>query len=238
MKISNSEQLQSYLVPILQQALGDNLVCAFLQGASAHPEYISGKDPWDLSLFLATLDPKSLPDLTAVHKALEKAKVRLNYLFTPDMALSATDTYPLEFLNLAHQHFILCGYLPIAGFIPVPSVLRLQCERELRGLLIHLHREYVLHAHQPKELRQIFSNTMPRFIPVFNGVYWLINGGQYPSGSASCLRTIDSHWQLGNLFQRVMTPPKDPLELKWLAGEYIVGIEKILKTIDFMEESQ
>lgn len=220
---TRAEHLQK--IPLVaQQILGPNLLGIFHQNDQ-------------VSLYLQTSHPKELPDFYPLLKSLGKAKADLAYLFTPETILTAQDTFPMEFLDLRYDHTHLWGTFPFEGFTPQPLALRLQCERELRGLLIHLRREYLLHSHSNKELKNMVRYTMPRFQPIFLGIYALLNGMQLPLTRNHCLETIDTHWNLGNLFNRLHSLPKSHQELKWLVGDYILGVESILKTIDRMEVS-
>lgn len=234
MGIQSVEQLRTALQSTLDAIPEGKCIGAFAFGACMDDDF-NPKQGFEIGFFLHSLNPKELPDFAPIIKAFGKANSSLGFLFTPDMVHSASDTYPLEFLNLANRHAVLHGEFPLQGFMPHPMALRHQCERELRGLLIHLHREFAIHSGSPKELRAMLQYTLPRFQPVFRGIYWLLNQFQYPSSTAECLMFIDSYWQLGNLFPRVSTPPKDSQEVQWLAGDYILSIEKILKTIDHLE---
>ena len=220
------EQVQGALAPLLKATLGDNMLGAFTHG-----------DVWSVSLYLRTSAPKALPDFAPVFKALRKVDARLGYLFTPETISTATDTFPLEFLELSRSHKLLLGEFPLQGFEPNMPMLRLQCERELRGLHIHLQREYVHHASEPKALRAMFTLTLPRFLPIFRAI-GVLTQGRYLLSDEECLQAVDTEWQLGNLFSRLGAPPKGVQDLRSLAGDYILGIERILTTIDRMEVKQ
>ena len=234
--IKTVDELRAKIVPILQEALGDQLICAFAHGVCADPQFVPGVAPWEVSLFVKELDSDTIPDLSAVLKPFSKAGAELHYLFTPDMVKRAEDTYPLEFLNYSRRHLLLCGTLPIANFEPLRPWLRLQCERELRGLLIHLHREVALRGNSDKDLRTLLRIAPARFVPIFHGAIWLVKG-EYPQSISECLRLIAEHWNLESLLTRLVSLPKDSKELRTLAGDYILGMQKILQTIDQLEET-
>ena len=191
----------------------------------------------DISLVIDTVNPETLPNFKTLQKALDKAQARLAFLWTPETISSALDTFPLEFLNFHFRHEILVGtaQFPWADFQPELSNLRLQCERELRGLSIHLQREVLLAGNNAKGLQSIFQQTLPHFIPIFCGIQWMLQNGRYPESDAACLEFIDSQWQLGNLFSRLARSGLALQELRWLASDYIISIEKIVKTVDRWE---
>ncbi len=213
---------QQEIAPCAQTLFGDNLICLFHQN-------------WRVSVFLHSNNPKDLPDFAPFLKILSKAKASLAYIFSPEMVFSAADTFPLEFLELSHRHTVLAGEFPLTGFTPDLASLRHQCERELRGYLIHLRREAAIHSQSSKDMQSMIAATLPQFDTVFLGIFWLTQAGRFPQGRSQCLETIDQTWQLGNLFSRLVNPPKDVKELRWLVGDYILGIETILKSIDRME---
>jgi len=235
--VKTVDELRAMIVPVLQQALGGQLVCIFAHGNCAESLFVPGSSPWEVSLFVNGLDPKNIPDLSVAQKQLSKAGTDLHYIFTPEMVLHAGDTYPLEFLNLSERHILLHGALPIEKFHPLKPWLRLQCERELRGLLIHMHREVALRGTSTKDLQRLLSIAMPRFLPILHGVVWLVKNEEYPTDNLQCLKTIAQEWNLANLFTRMQQLPKDAIALRSLAGDYIMGMQTILQTIDQLEES-
>lgn len=235
MSITTLDQLRNSLVPTLESIPNPPFLGAFAYGDCMEEEFQPKQQPFDVGLAFESVNPRDLPDLTALLKAFSKNNARLGFLFTPAKIISAGDTFPLEFLNISQRSFVLQGTSPLQGFRPNPKSLRHQCERDLRGLVMHLHREYVLHQGSPKELQKLLAFTLPRFQPIFRGIYWLFNDSQYPANSKTCTAFIDSHWQLNGILAQVSQPPVDSLILHKLAGDYISGMEKVMNTIDHME---
>lgn len=235
MAILELEQLRAALLPAMDALPKNKFLGAFAFGECMEPHFQPKKQPFDIGLVLESVNPRELPDLTALLKGFASHNARLGFLFTTEKVHSAADTFPLEFLNISNRSYLLTGMSPLDDFSPNPMSLRLQCERELRGLLIHLHREYVLHHSSGKELKTLLAYTFPRFQPVFRGIYWLFNRFQYPSTAEACMSFIDSQWQLGGMLGRIEHPPTDSSALLSLAGDYISSMEQILKTIDHME---
>ena len=223
MTTKSKQEIQNQLAPLAKTLFNDNLVCLFRHGDALS----------QISLFLKDLNPHKLPEISGFLKVLEKMHLSMAYLFTPEMVQTAADTYPLEFLDIAQHHEVLIGEMPLLGFVPSRAALRLQCERELRGLLIHLHRERAIHS-RSSEIRRMLERTFPHFFPVFHGVCWLLDGS-YPQDVPQTLGLIGQHWQLENLFARIQQPVHDQDGLRTLAGDYILGIESITQSIDRME---
>lgn len=235
MAIHTLDQLRLALIPILEKIPKQSFLGAFAYGDCMEDFFQPKSQPFDIGLVFESVNPRDLPDLTSTIKAFTSSNARLGFLFTPDKIRTAADTFPLEFLNISQRHQVLIGNSPLQNFIPSHLALRHQCERELRGLLMHLHREYVLHSGNAKELGTLLSRTIPRFQPIFRGIYWLLNNAHYPKDSATCLAFIDSHWEFNGILEKAKVGSNDSAVLHSLAGDYISAIESIMKTIDRME---
>jgi hypothetical protein len=174
MKITDTSQLQSKWIPFLQSQLSSHLLCAFCHGESAADSFVGSRsNPWRVALFLDTTNPEELPDFFEIQSQTPNT-VFISFIFSHAMVQQAEDVYPLEFLAYAQHHKVLYGEFPFAGFVPQVSHLRAQCERELRGMLIHLRREYFLTPSTAKSRRALMAAVALKAQDIFPGVVWLL----------------------------------------------------------------
>src|SRR5690554_8232491 len=92
------------------------------------------------TLFPYTALFRSIEPLQGLLKKANKAGLCFALFFTPKDLLNATDSFPLEFLHIANKNHLLYGEPILKDFVVDLKELRLQCERELRGRLIQIHR--------------------------------------------------------------------------------------------------
>ena len=212
-KLLNIDELKASEWPkLLQQTFGDNLVSAFLHGNCLMEGFDALHLPWTVSFILKDNSPAEIEKLHPLVKRARKENIHFGYFFSPREIVSALDTFPLEFLHIANRNVALCGITPFVGFEPHRDKLRLQCERELRGILVHL-REGFANTHPGKDMESFASDSIQDALPVLYGVYY-IQTGTYP----------ESHEQVFKRFPELRD------------GNPIETISGIVDQVDSMEE--
>lgn len=212
-KLLNIQELQKSKWPeLLHSTFGENLVSAFLHGNCLMEGFSALDSPWTVSFILKDNSPAVLAKAHELTKQAKRENIQFGYFFTPTELLKSLDTFPLEYLHIANRSAALCGIQPLAGFVPERAKLRLQCERELRGILVHL-REGFVNTKAGKALDKMMNEAIKDILPVLYGVYFL-ETGTYP----------ESHQQV---FERHPELKNENL---------ITAIEGIVNKVDSMEE--
>lgn len=225
-KILNIKELQDSLWPEwLQETFGDNLISAFLHGDCLMEGFNPFKDFWQISFLLKDNSPEKLTPLQDLLRQAEKSRLSFSYYFTPKFFETAGDTFPLELLHISQKNFPILGDAPLQGFHPEAAALRLQCERELRGLIIRLRGKFVYRLRHRTSL-DFFLEAERSLLPILYGVYFLENS-VYPV-SKDVIREAYPFLQL---------PPPGQKEdiVSERANNYIQNVEKILNHVDSME---
>jgi hypothetical protein len=107
------------------------------------PGFTPLKEPWQISFILNNNNPEKLAPLHLLIKKAYQNAITFGYFFTQESLACSADVFPLELLHISKRNEVLLGEPPLSAFTPDRKALRLQCERELRGLLVHLRREFV-----------------------------------------------------------------------------------------------
>ena len=92
---------------------------------------------------VVVLTRDELPFLRALSRngrRFDSAGLGAPLVLTVDGMARSADSYPLELLDLQQCHSPLMGELPLTGLTLKPEHVRLQCERELKSLIISLRR--------------------------------------------------------------------------------------------------
>ncbi len=96
------------------------------------------------------------------------------FIFDELTFANSTDIFPIDYLNMRDYHEILWG-VDVLKDIPIDQrFLRLQCESEMQGKLIHLKSEYVLNSLKPKNLLKLMLHTLSDFDRVMTGILHLV----------------------------------------------------------------
>lgn len=164
----------------LQAAWGGHLRSVIRYGAAAIED--RSTLPADQTI-LIILDEVKAPVLALASDAIRpwvKKGHPMPFIFDERTFAQSTDIFPIDYLNMQDHHEVLWGTDPLQEIQINLGHLRLQCESEMRGKLIHLKSEYVLNCHQPKALLQLMLRTLPDFDRVMTGILHLLR--QRPSG--------------------------------------------------------
>jgi predicted nucleotidyltransferase len=140
------EERLARLAGDLKTALGGNFRSAVLYGSAARGDH-AGRNS-DLNVMVEVEDgaPRVLEPAAAVQRRWEKDGNPPLLIVTGEWIRNSTDVFPLEFMDMLAAHKVFHGEDPLAG-VTVSSVnLRLQCEHELRSLVLKLRSAY-LDAH-------------------------------------------------------------------------------------------
>lgn len=107
------------------------------------------------------------------HDVLRKLKQGKEYplLFTREEIIRGADVFPVEFLNIMHDHKILYGEDILKDIKISKKNLRLQLEFEFRSKLIHLRSEYLIS--RDGELESLILSAIPALAPIMGGLGYL-----------------------------------------------------------------
>lgn len=209
----------------LTEALGDNLISAFLHGDCLMPGFNAFKEKWEMSFILKDNSPQALQPLQGLLKSAAKTGVFFGFFFTKEGIEQSKDTFPLEFLHMAHRHALLLGEEPVCLFETDLNALRLQCERELRGQLIQLRRRFV-YMKEGRTLLDFFLDTEKISLPLFYGIYYLKHR-RYPENHDCVYEEYP--------FLKIAPPTRDEDKVAKRANDYILAVTEIVQIIDTME---
>lgn len=223
--LSVAEFQNSEWPKLFQEALGDNLVSAFIHGDCLMEGFSALESPWTVSFILKS---NSAQDLLPLQKLTAKAKhenIVFNHIFSRFEIKSSQDVFPLEFLHIKSKNVTLCGETPLADFSPNLAELRMECERELRGLLVHL-RQFFLYLKEYRNPHEIYVRSTITLLPLLYGVYYL-STGNYP----------ENHEQVYEIFPGVRIPnmTKDNDVIVANINKYIEAVTTIVNQVDAMK---
>lgn len=180
------------------------------------------ESPWTVSFILKS---NTAQDLLPLQKLTAKAKhenIVFNHVFSRFEIKTSQDVFPLEFLHIKSKNVTLCGETPLADFSPNLAELRIECERELRGLLVHLRRAF-LYLKEDRNPHGIYMRSATTLLPLLYGVYYL-STGKYP----------ESHEQVYEMFPGVRIPnmTKDNDMIVANINKYIEAVTTIVNQVD------
>jgi hypothetical protein len=140
-------------------------------------------------------------------------------------------------MGMRSAYVVVAGEDVLAGLEFAAKDVRSQCERELKGKLIHLRAEYLTHRGSSKELAHLVRRSLETFRLVFAGALYL-KGNHAPSGTRELMDAASAAFCLDcALFGKLhdfgygkLKP--DHEELDRLFDLYVEELDKLSNAID------
>ncbi len=214
-----------------------DLVSIILYGSAACDEYDPGKSDINFMVVL-TEDVIDSVDLAfGVVAKWKKRNVATPLFMTEGFLQTSLDVFPIEYLNFQNNYEVVYGKDIFEGLTFDPSLVRLQCEREIKGKLLLLREAFVETGGRGRDLQHLVSESLGAFVAIFNGLLYL-EGKDLPHRKRQVVREVCGTFDLdGSLFERLLDikekrvkPPGK--EIHGLFKDYLKEIRKLCHGVD------
>lgn len=219
---------------------GDGLASIIVYGSTACGEYIAGTS--DINLMIVVTEDKidSLEQAFAVIKKWRKYNVATPLLLTEDYIRTSLDVFPVEYLNFKNCHEVMYGKDILDELTFDPYLLRLQCEREIKGKLLLLREGYLETMGKAKFIQELISDSLHAFIAIFNGLLYL-KGKGLPRHGRDVITEVCGTFGLDSVtFERLLDIKAKKIkpsakELTEFFKSYLKEIRRLWKLVDKLE---
>jgi len=178
-----SSSLRDKISPFFHEILengGPQIHSMYLVGRVLTEDHEEQTGKIESVIVLNKMDLAFLDILAPLGNKYGKMGIAAPLIMDPAHICNSVDVFPLEFLNFQLAHQALYGEDLFAGLEIDKQELRYQCERELKGKLIWLHRIYISAMGDRKILAADIARHFDGYPPVFRGLLHLL--GQAPAG--------------------------------------------------------
>lgn len=151
----------------------EDLLSIILYGSCARGEYVPKRS--DIN-FMLLLSERGIAQLGKALKTVEKWRrraVATPLFLTHAYIDTSLDTFPIELLNFQAAYRVLRGEDPLGSLVFNLRMLRLQCERELKGKLLHLREQFLETAGSARAVKELIARSLPTFSAIFQGIVYL-----------------------------------------------------------------
>ncbi len=104
---------------------------------------------------------------------LGKAGITAPLIMTPDYISTSLDTFPLEFIEIQQRHVTIFGEDHFDDLVFQDAHVRLQCERELKVILIGLRQGLLAAAGREKFIGALEMDVAEGLMRTLRGLLWL-----------------------------------------------------------------
>jgi len=162
----------------LLKNLDDNVHSIVVYGSAAGVNYNHGVSNINIAVIVKTLDFSVLKQSLALVKSGRKHRISTPLFLTKEYILNALDVFPIEFSEIKEQHRVIFGDDIFKDLdIPLKDV-RLLCEQQIKGKLLHLRQAYLDIGPNPFVLKNLLLSALGDLVPVFRQL--IILKGQKP----------------------------------------------------------
>ena len=234
-KIVDPLEIKQTLVCRLTREFKDNLLSVVMFGSAATPRYVPGKSDINIVIVVRDDSVRSLKELNRIEREWNSRGVVFSFFFTPENIRNSLDVFPLEFSEIKKDHIVFFGPDFFKDLEIGPSFLRLQCERELKGKLFHLKREFIRWHHKKKALQELLKVSYAQFLIVFRGVLSLTGASEIPDNSGKLCALLGKTLGTDVSALEQIAAGQVPGSLDALSGfypGYIAAIERISLSVD------
>ena len=185
---SVSEQIREPLKLFAEKliaGLGNNLQSITVVGSSLTQDYkppssapmglrrTGGQSDINTILVIGRQALSSLNAIASMAKQMSKKKISAPLLMTISYIERSRDVFGIEFLDFQLNHQTILGDDPFASLSFDKKDVRLQCERELKAMLIRLRQGYIAAAANKKLVRDILISAVKGLAPLLRAMLWL-----------------------------------------------------------------
>ncbi len=218
---------------------GTDLVSILLYGSGARGDYRPGAS--DLN-FLIVLSEKAIAELgraLPLLKKWHKRRVATPLFLTEHYIERSLDSFPLEFWEMQRYHQIVYGKDVLKPLTIRRSDLRLQCEREIKGKLLHLRQNYLNSEWKPLRLRAVLTASISGFAAIFNALLFLKDEQPENRRQNIFLKTARVFGLDADVFGKILDIRDKKLKLNkqqtvQLFEQYIEEIRKLAEKVDIL----
>ena len=223
-----------------KELFDDDLISIILYGSAAEGHYRAGKS--DIN-FLVVLTEDGIDNLDrAIGKVRKwkKRRIAVPLFLTEDYIQSSVDVYPIEYLNFQRHHEVVYGKDVLEGIVIDRKMLRLQCEREIKGKLLLLRRTFLETEGRVGPLKEVIRVSLPTFMAIFEALLFLMGHGEQMSREEK-IKQVCSDFALDHdLFDLLVQLKEDRAkvgdeELRNLFKRYLRQVRELATKVDKME---
>jgi hypothetical protein len=157
----------------LSSALGNNLQSITVVGSGLTEDYRAGQSDINTVLVLGRQNLESLNAVASLARPMRRKKISPPLLMTQSYIERSRDVFGVEFLDFQLAHETIMGDDPFVRLDLDKKDVRLQCERELKAMLIRLRQGYIASAANKKLVRDVLISTAKGMAPLLRAMLWL-----------------------------------------------------------------
>ncbi len=215
----------------------DDLLAIALYGSGAKGEYVYKKSDINFLVVLTEPGMQKISIAFELIKKWNKRKVSTPLFLSREYIDSSLDSFPIEFLNMKKYHKEVYGKDILADLVISREYLRLKCEEQVKGKLLHLREGFLQTLGNRVALEALLTATIPAFASLFTALLEFKNSAIPETKNETILKAAEEFKLDQEIFNRVLAVREKTIklekdELVLLTENYIKEIHKLAMIVD------
>lgn len=164
--------INSYVTDIIE---GIEAEAIEISGSILTPDFVPGRSDINSVLVINEMTIDKLDYLASLGRRYGKKGIRAPLFMTPEYIKTSLDVFPIEFLDISTNHKTVYGTDLFSDLEIDKSMLRIQCERDLKARLINLRQGFISAAGDKKSLSNLVFDAFPGYFPIFRAILHLMD---------------------------------------------------------------
>ena len=154
------------LVKDLKDIYGENLLSVILYGQNTDSEQSKSKSAQNIIVIFNKLEASDIKNAIVAIKKWIKGKNALPVIMSESEWQSSADVYPIEYIEIKNNYEILYGKNVVAPMSVSKYDLRLQCEYEIKNLLVRIRQIYLGNSDNSKFMVKSLEELSSKLIRI------------------------------------------------------------------------
>ncbi len=158
---------------LARELAGDNLQGLTVFGEVLSPRFDEPQSTAASVMVLGRIELELLRRIASHGPRLGGQRISAPLVMTPEYIVASLDSFPLELLEIHQEHATLHGRDYFKSLEIRPEHLRLQCERELKRILMRLRQGLLAAAGRDRFLTELEVDVGRHILRTLRGLLWL-----------------------------------------------------------------
>lgn len=225
-------------VESLKENLGDNLKAVIAFGSQANVR--DAKSNLNLMIVTNTLTAENLYAISKPVKKWVKAKNPLPVVMTNDEWYSSFDVYAIEYSDMKDNYKLIYGEDLVNTVNINKYYLRLQCEAELKSLLLKYKNNFLMNIRSDREMKKVLDKVIKTLLVIFRAVLRL-HDCNVPYRAVDIIDSVSNYLSFNKIVLNKLAKVKyegescNKQELLFIENQLLIDIQSLLKQVDAMQ---
>ena len=225
------------LIESLKTELGENLTSVIAFGSKANVE--DAKNNLNLMIVTNTLNAENLYAISKPIQKWVKAKNPIPVVMNRDEWYSSFDVYAIEYADIKENYRLIYGEDLVPTIFVDKHFLRLECETEIKSLLLKYKNNFILNIKSDKEMKKVLDKVIKTLLVIFRSVLRLHNCA-VPYRAVDIIEFVSNYISFNKIVMLKLAKVKfendyyTKQELMYIEAELVNDLQNILKQIDAM----